>query len=267
MKKVNENKIKMKSQVILDDLDDEIVEAVESYNDNIHQIFVKCMKDQNNSVPSELEYELPISKYSFYKNESTYKDGTIESLLINSASMLNTEIVSPFAALSGCSDNQKSFHVKEKSYIPHFKAHCLDYQDIYPTMLVSNRMNNFHGHEIKLNSYVLDFYNHGDFAAILYENRISSDEASNLLKDFNIMLRNLYSICNNYFLKNNSNNYSSSNSNKNKKSNSKKSDKDENNNVIIDDALLMALEKLKDRFDQKIRMTNFDFQFSKKYEI
>jgi hypothetical protein len=60
---------------------------------------------------------------------------------------LNTEIVSPFAALSGCNDLDPSFHVKNMSYLPHLKGHMLDFKDLYPTMLVDRELNDFYGNQ------------------------------------------------------------------------------------------------------------------------
>ena len=159
---------------------------------------------------------------------------------------LNTEIVSPFAALSGCNDLDPSFHVKNMSYLPHLKGHMLDFKDLYPTMLVDKDLNDFYGNQIKLNSYIIDFYNHGDFLAILSENELSYDVAYTNIIDFNILLRNLYHICSRFYKSNDNN----------------------NRNKTHPDEFISAIGEISDIFSEKVSNIKFDaFYCNVKQEI
>ncbi len=112
------------------------------------------------------------------------------------------------------------------------KGHMLDLKDLYPTMLVGNELSDFYGNEVKLNSYIVDFYNHGDFLAILSENEISYDSAYTNILDFNILLRNIFYICSR-FHKN-------------------------NNNNKIQDEFINAIGELSDIFSERVSSIKFD---------
>ncbi len=114
----------------------------------------------------------------------------------------------------------------------------LDLKDLYPTMLVGNDLTDFYGNKVKLNSYIVDFYNHGDFLAILSENEISFDIAYTNILDFNILLGNLYHICSRFY-------------------------KNSNNNNKIHDEFISTIGELSDTFSERVSSIKFDDFFCK----
>ena len=78
--------------------------------------------------------------------------------------------------------------MKNKSLLIHLKSKYLSFKDLAPTVEVGKNMTDFYGNEIKLNSFFLDFYNHGIYASILNENKIRQEYIYDYLKDIKQIL-------------------------------------------------------------------------------
>ena len=71
-KKLNQKGNTLKSQLILDDLDESVMNAINHHNEIVHDIFYRNITDQNKAMNPDLEFELPLSKFNFYKNTKPY---------------------------------------------------------------------------------------------------------------------------------------------------------------------------------------------------
>ncbi|KAI1820932.1 hypothetical protein F4861DRAFT_32189 [Xylaria intraflava] len=100
-----------------------------------------------------------------------------------------TKLRSPFVALSGHSDDFKSIHelctnirsgiFLEESVVP--------YITIWP-----------HDHAAPLNSYIYDFFKHGDFIALTRDNKIKKGDVWFLLKDFSLVIATIVASLTNF---------------------------------------------------------------------
>ena len=178
------------SQVVLDTMSDEVVDAVEAYNDTIDRLFKENAVALNDALMSAagdgegegrlLDTVLPLSAYAFDNDkqraadpiEPTVDGEHFEHLLVKSvrdtipSRVESNKIVSPFAGLSGLSDAH--IHIKDKSVLVHLKPFYLDFKDLYPTVQVRQPVD-FYGNEQRLNSYFVDFYKHGFYKCIIKE--------------------------------------------------------------------------------------------------
>jgi hypothetical protein len=179
-------------KVILDDFPDEFLSCISQYNDDINELFLESL--QNEKLSANFDFSLPLSKYDYGakstandQNNNRFSNQCFEKLVFDGAHLEN-RIVSNFAALSGLHDKHSTFHMKNKSLLIHLKSKYLSFKDLAPTIQVGKNMSDFYGNEIKLNSYFLDFYNHGIYASILNENKIREEYIYDYLKDFKQIL-------------------------------------------------------------------------------
>lgn len=192
LKRINEERLRntYNSRIILADLPEEFAQPLENYNQNIDRIFKKNLKIQSRLFNQELDFILPFSKYN-YENEiknNNFSNGTIEKELTENSSEQSTELISNFSSLSGLTD--EDVFIKEKSILMHLKWFFLDLKNLYPTVNDSKSVD-FYGKQMKLNSYLLDFFNHGVYQSILDENKIRDDSAYSFLFDFKRILQKL----------------------------------------------------------------------------
>ena len=170
------------------------------------RIYYENVLIQSEHLNSEFDFCLPISKFN-YAAKSTdannnyqmneFLDDTFEHLVFDGTSSIENNIVSNFAALSGLHDKHRDFHFKDKSWLIHLKAKFFSFKDLMPTIDVGKNVSDFYGNEIKLNSFFLDFFNHGIYASILNENKIREEDAFDYLKDFKMILSFLTMILSN----------------------------------------------------------------------
>jgi len=162
----------------------------------LNRIYYENVLVQCEQLSSEFDFCLPISKCNYAAkstdtNDNIYHeflDDSFEHLIFDGGSSVENNIVSNFAALSGLHDKHNDFHFKDKSWLIHLKAKFFSFKDLVPTIEVGKGVSDFYGNEIKLNSFFLDFFNHGVYASILNENKIREENAYDYLKDFEKVL-------------------------------------------------------------------------------
>ncbi|XP_043919450.1 probable ATP-dependent RNA helicase DDX60 [Protopterus annectens] len=99
------------------------------------------------------------------------------------ASNKEIEAISPFAALSGNTNNDLLDSCKTDSIILHtigFHMHNIPWFQM--------KMTDHQGRKMPYNAYALDFYKHGSLDAITDDNEINRGEAYNLLRDFSLTI-------------------------------------------------------------------------------
>jgi hypothetical protein len=168
----------------------------------LNKIYYDNVLLQSEKLNSEFDFCLPISKCDYAAkstdtNINEFLDDSFENLVFNAGSSIENKIVSNFAALSGLHDKHSDFHFKDKSWLIHLKSKFFSFKDLMPTIEVGKNVSDFYGNEIKLNSFFVDFFNHGIYASILNENKIREEDAFDYLKDFKMILSFLTMILSN----------------------------------------------------------------------
>jgi hypothetical protein len=137
------------------------------------------MRSPNNN---NQEYTLPFSNVSFLQS-SDYDNGTFEyNLHHHYSQQTHNPSISPFAGPSGLTHQQFM-----TNYNPTVGSWDLDLSPrIVPFVDIDAR--DHKNSSYCLNSYALDFFEHGSEAALISENQIGSGDTNSLLLDFLLML-------------------------------------------------------------------------------
>ncbi|CAF0753138.1 unnamed protein product [Rotaria sordida] len=167
-------------------------ERVQTYNSivkDVYGFYIENVIRHLRSLIDNQEQILPFSNISF-SQLSDYDNGTFEYTLHHhySQQTLNPSI-SPFSAPSGLT------HEKFMSnYNPTVGSWDLAYDVDLSTRIVPFIDIDIRDHTNSayyLNSYAVDFFNHGSEASLILENQINPGETNNLLLDFLMMLSSI----------------------------------------------------------------------------
>ncbi|KAI0139834.1 P-loop containing nucleoside triphosphate hydrolase protein [Xylariaceae sp. FL1272] len=164
------------SLVILPDLPVEAATVLRKHNDDTLKIFhgyVHSYATQH--LSSVIDNELPLTKQKIEPSKLWYKEA--DNIRDSISPLPETTVRSPFAALSGLTDQFDSIHelcnsvrpgvFLEESAIPYIR----ETQDGVPW-----------------NAYIYDFYKHGDLTALVRDNGIKRGDVWFHLKDFSLVL-------------------------------------------------------------------------------
>jgi hypothetical protein len=168
-------------------------EHVQKYNSIVKDVYgfyiENVIQTLRSFIGNNQEQILPFSNVSFFQS-SDYDNGTFEYALHRhySQQSLNPSI-SPFSFPSGLT------HEKFMSnYNPAFGSWDLAYDidlsaRIVPFVDVDARDHTNSAYY--LNSYAVDFFNHGSEASIIQENQLNSGDTNNLLFDYLLILSSI----------------------------------------------------------------------------
>jgi len=170
----------------------EFNQAVFKYNSivkDIYGFYIENVIKNLRSVNKNQEQILPFSNKSFVQL-SDYDNGTFEYKLHHhdSQQLLNLSI-SPFASPSGLTHEKFMLN-----YNPTIGSWDLAYDIDLSARIVPFVDINARDHtnsSYYLNSYALDFFNHGSEISLIEENQINSGDTNNLLFDYSLMLSSI----------------------------------------------------------------------------
>jgi hypothetical protein len=162
------------SVVILPELPTEAARLLRTHNEETLDIFLNYVRTYVEQHVHTVDDELPFTK------RSVAPEHPIELPDIEICSLPATVIRSPFAALSGLTDEFSSIHelvatVRAGVFLD---ESAIPYIPIYP-----EETNN-----VPFNAYLLDFFKHGDINALVRDNGIKRGDIWFHLKDFSLIL-------------------------------------------------------------------------------
>ncbi len=174
------------SKVLLEPLPDQQRSALRAHDKDVLNVFRSYVVNYCHRAAEKLEkeFDLPLSGMSFRGTLSRDTGGDEGDFMrALQGQRLRFYARSPFVALSGHDDNFASV------------ADLVDTvrRDIFLdwSCLPVLRRAGDNDREILLNSYLLDFYRHGQLKALYRANQIRQGEAYQLLKDFTLILRTI----------------------------------------------------------------------------
>ncbi|TPX55910.1 hypothetical protein PhCBS80983_g04932 [Powellomyces hirtus] len=169
------------SKVFLEPLPPAVVKVLKTHNDLVFEVMSSYIKHYVETLDHEDTAKLPLSGKSYPKaieKAETSQSPFMENLA-NTA--LKYTARSPFVALSGFDDTFAS--VKELSQT--LRSGVTLQASVVP--MVSELLDD----SIVLDSYVVDFYQHGQFKALVDGNGIRRGDVWQMLKDFHVILNGL----------------------------------------------------------------------------
>ncbi|CAF4111338.1 unnamed protein product [Adineta steineri] len=180
------------SKLFLPSVSTDFKESINSYNSLVKKIYgyyiknvIQQMRLQNNDQVKIL----PLSNVSFDLSPD-YDSGTFEYNLHHSYSQQSNHLsISPFAGLSGLT-HEKFMSNYNSTASSWDLAYDLDLSSRIVPFIDVNAQDHTNSAYF-LNSYALDFYNHGSERLLISENQLGSGDIYNLLLDFFLMLSSI----------------------------------------------------------------------------
>ncbi|CAH3109024.1 unnamed protein product [Pocillopora meandrina] len=194
------------SKVILEDLPNEFVKAVKSYNRQVTDVFSQYLATVAQWLEKDRgeDNKLPLSGIEFPTKASTddIDDNDMIKVLANSS--VQYSACSSFAALSGNTDlqlqntsqrtddqSEDEFNSDDEEWEEEPLKYLLTIirQDVYtdmnlvPILPVKSTL--------PLNAYALDFFKHGSSIVIENENRMQAGDVYNALKEFYLTIKSI----------------------------------------------------------------------------
>jgi len=191
---VNDPKlIKYSSKLILPPLPEYIQQVLDDHNKKSLHTFSLCMKYYASMEEDQLgsASTLPISHFEFSSKNSSSQSGTLMNTLQENSIPFKAR--SPFTAISGVGDQFTTVtdlarSVRSGIYLDPF------------AVSVPYVINN----EYSLNSYIYEFFTHGNLEIVRKANGIGHGDSWQLLKDFSTILQTITSSLQNYSVTENS---------------------------------------------------------------
>ncbi|XP_046851918.1 probable ATP-dependent RNA helicase DDX60 [Xenia sp. Carnegie-2017] len=169
------------SKIRLEKLPSEFEAELDKYNSNVHEVFdlyIRTVSGHVNDTSGE-DITLPLSSVKLISAEN-YKMNLPPISLENKLQSLSVpyKMCSSFAALSGNTDDRL---YSSNDRVPNIRYQVYTDVKVVPVFPT----------DINLNGYVYDFFNHGNYKAIISENGLMHGEAYQLLKDFMLVLKSI----------------------------------------------------------------------------
>jgi hypothetical protein len=153
---------------------------------DVYGFYIENVSQQMRSFNDHQEYILPFSNVSFIQ-PSDYDNGTFEYQLHHHYSQQSyNPSISPFAGLSGLNHEQfmsnynPSVGSWDLAYDLDLSTRIVPFIDIYAR---DHTNSNYY-----LNSYALDFFQHGSEKSLIVENQLGAGDTHELLHDFLLIL-------------------------------------------------------------------------------
>ncbi|CAF1134816.1 unnamed protein product [Adineta steineri] len=173
------------STLFLPSMSERFIQMVHGYNEIVKEVYICYIQDVIKILREELPNEeciLPISNISFYE-KSDYDDGTFEHKLKHHYTQQPSSAISPFAGLSGLTDEQFMQNYNATSYDLAFNIDLSNKVVPFMDPHDYNKMN--------LNSYALDFYINGNKSQLIVENQLQAGDIFNFTQDFLLLLASI----------------------------------------------------------------------------
>ena len=171
------------SKVVLEKLPSRFKEALMKYNNKVHDVFDLYLRTVAAHVYDTLgeDVTLPLSSCKLISSENYYDQVNSPVVTLNGKLQSVAQpykACSAFAALSGNTDNRL---YDSQDLISNIRYQVYTDVKVVPILEV----------DVDLNAYAYDFFNHGNYKALIQENGLMEGNAYNLLKDFTLVLKSI----------------------------------------------------------------------------